>query len=125
MTPDSARPLPTIAAASTRGRRATKNTWASTLSANGIVRSRTRERRMDVLPTSGARRQTKTVTTPKVAIVANSRRRTSVGARNGDHRQMAGTGMNRDVGVHAVQDTNVAAREHLGGLALRDHAPGP
>ena len=53
-TPASARLLPTSAAASTRGRRATQKIWASMLSAYGSDRSKTVDRWIGVLPTSGA-----------------------------------------------------------------------
>jgi hypothetical protein len=43
-TPAIAKALPTSADARTRGSRATKNTWASTLSAKGTVRSNTRDK---------------------------------------------------------------------------------
>ena len=53
-TPEAASVAPTRAAASTRGSRATKKIWASTLSAQGIDVSNARVRLMDVLPTVGA-----------------------------------------------------------------------
>ena len=57
-TPDAASDEPTRTPASTRGRRATKKICASAFSANGIDESKTRQRLIDVEPTSGARRQT-------------------------------------------------------------------
>src|SRR6185436_11901334 len=127
-TPDSARPAPTIAAATTRGRRAMKNTCASTLSANGMERSKTRDRLMPVLPTIGAKRQIRTVSAPKPARVRANRRRTLIarslctGKRH--HGEMAGARMIGDVRVDAVQAADVVRRQDLARRPLRQHAAG-
>src|SRR5262247_2727743 len=107
--PASAMLLPTSAAATTRGSRATKNTCASTLSANGIERSNARPSEIDVLPTSGASRQHAAASTPKPAMVTASRgriagagRAASTCAGNGYHREMAGARVDGHVRDHAV-----------------------
>src|SRR5262245_39773267 len=106
----------------TRGSRATKNTWASTLSAYGIVRLNTRASEIDVLPTIGATRQQPIVNAPKVAMVTRSRRRTSVRSRKRHHGQMTGARMQGHVGVHAVQRTYVGGVQHANGRSMCEHA---
>src|SRR5690349_8219413 len=105
-------PAPTSAAATTRGRRAMKKTWASTLSANGIVRLKTRDRWMVVLPTIGASRHAAAVVAPKMARVTASRRRTSLRAGKWHHREMTGAWMSGDVGVDAVERADVRRVQH-------------
>ena len=99
-TPAIAKALPTSADARTRGSRATKNTWASTLSANGIVRSNTRDkmdrRAADERRRSGRRRRSARrspqrrgqQTPPEITGVAAKRH----------HGQVSGAGMRRHVG---------------------------
>ena len=76
-TPATAMPLPTTAAATTRGSRATKKTCASTLSAKGIEWLNARDRLSGVLPTTGANTHDAAATAPKPATVQARRRRTS------------------------------------------------
>src|SRR5580765_6547124 len=121
-TPAIANALPTSTDARTRGSRATKNTWASTLSAKGIVRSNTRDKWIVVLPMSGAVRQTAMVSAPKPATVASRRRRRSLGAAKRYHGQVSGARMRRDVGDDTVQIANVGRRQHGVGRSLRDDA---
>src|SRR2546428_10597296 len=124
-TPATAKLPPTSAAASTRGSRATKNTCASTLSANGIVRLNTRDSEIGVLPTIGATRPHTTVSAPNAATVTTSRRRTSVGAGKRHHREVTGARMPHDVCVHAVQRPNAFGVQDALGRAVREHAPRP
>jgi hypothetical protein len=63
-TPAEASVAPTTAPDRTRGSRATKKIWASTLSANGMERSNTRARLIFVLPMSGASTQVTTASAP-------------------------------------------------------------
>src|SRR5262245_10826894 len=121
-TPAIAKAAPTSTAARTRGSRATKNTWASTLSAKGIVRSNTRDMWIGVLPMSGAVRQTAIVNAAKPPTVASSRRRRSLDAAKRHHGQVSGAGMRRDVGDDTVQIANVGRRQHLVGGPLSDDA---
>src|SRR5688572_12044524 len=72
-TPADASVAPTIAAAMTRGRRATKKICASTFWSNGIDRSNTRARLIVVLPTSGARTVVATARVPNPASVSSRR----------------------------------------------------
>src|SRR5262245_35854031 len=131
-TPATANAPPTRAAARTLGRRATKNTCASTLSANGIDRSKTRARRIGVLPTRGARTMTTSVPAAKAAIVSNMRvasrdrvsvTATSARATNWHHRQMAGASVHRYVCVDVVERPNALSREYLLDGSLRDDTP--
>src|SRR5262245_41400095 len=121
-TPATANALPTSAAAITRGSRATKNTCASTFSANGIERSNARVKLIDVLPTSGAVRHTTNASAPKPAIVSAMRRRTSLntGHRNDGH--VTGARVHRDIGVDAVQRAHGVGRQHAIDRSLRQHA---
>src|SRR5262249_21956641 len=112
-TPATAKAPPTSAAARTRGRRATKNTCASTLSPNGIDRSKTRASEIGVAPTSGAATHTATVSALKAAIVTTIRRRKSVGAAKRNHRHVSGAGVHRDLGVDAVERPDILARQHV------------
>jgi hypothetical protein len=64
---------PTIAAARTRGCLAMKKICASVLSANGIVRLNTREREIDVVPSSGPMVSAASSSSPNPVVVANSR----------------------------------------------------
>ena len=73
-TPDAASDDPTRAPASTRGSRATKKICASAFSANGIDESKTRQRLIDVEPTSGASRHTMTAAAPNSSHVSAIRR---------------------------------------------------
>src|SRR4051812_9895398 len=90
-----------------------KNTCASTLSAKGSDRSKTRERWIAVLPTSGARRQTTNVSAPKPASVTASRRRTSVRACKRHHREMTGARVKCHVGDDVVQAADVLGRQNV------------
>src|SRR5690242_13960874 len=121
-TPATARPLPTSSAASTRGSRAMKKTCASTLSANGIDRSKTRDSAIGVVPTSGAARHAAAATAPKPAIVTTIRRRRSLDARKRHHDEMPRAWMIGDVGIHAVERPDVLARQHGARRAGGDHA---
>src|SRR5438067_7013635 len=124
-TPATARLLPTRIAASTRGRRATKKTWASTLSANGMLRSRTRDKWIDVEPTSGAATQITSVSAPKPATVATIRRRRSVCARKRHDHRMPRARVIDDLGVDVVERADVRRRQHAPGLAGGDHTARP
>ena len=88
-TPGAASVAPTMAAASTRGSRATKKICASTLSAQGIDGSNARVRLIDVLPTVGA------TTTAAAAAAAKSGSTDHIGAAgtSGRHRgaRLSGT----------------------------------
>ncbi len=116
-TPDDASAAPTSAAASTRGRRATKKICASTFSAQGTEASNARDRLMAVLPSVGARTIAATAVAPKSGSVVHRRRDSARGhdARPSDrhHGEMAGGGMDVHVGLHPIQRTEVRARQHL------------
>src|SRR4029077_6035285 len=124
-TPESGSPAPTMPAATARGRGATKNTCASTLSASGSPRSNTRDRLIDVLPASGARRHTSSVEGPKTASVTAIRRRMSLRSGKRHHGEMASTRMERDVGLHVVQPADVGGGQDVARLPLREHAAAP
>src|SRR5262245_29301856 len=109
-TPAIAKALPTSTDARTRGSRATKNSWASTLSEKGIVRSNTRDRWIGVLPMSGAVRQTAMVSAAKPPTVASRRRRRSLGAAKRRHGQVSGGGLRRDVGDADISIDNEVGR---------------
>src|SRR5574339_667997 len=105
-TPARARAAPTRAAARTRGSRATKKIWASTLSANGIERSKTRPSLIGVLPTSGASSIAASARAPKAAMLAPSRRRRSGRPGNRHHGQVACGGVKMHVGGNAERRPN-------------------
>src|SRR5262245_12969574 len=111
-----------MAAAATRGSRETKNTCASVLSANGMERSKTRVRLMEVLPTSGASTATSIVSAPNAMIVTATRRRTSVGSGKRHHRQMSCARVKRDVRIDAVKLTDVRRRQHVPRRSCREDA---
>src|SRR5262249_5006215 len=111
-------------AASTRGRRATKKTCASTLSANAIVRSNTRTSEMAVVPTSGASVQTMSATAPNPATVRTMRPRTSVGPGKRNHHQAPGACVHLDLHVDAVERSDVLARQHVARRPRGDHPSG-
>src|SRR5438552_6702085 len=129
-TPAEARPPPTSAAASTRGSRATKKIWASTLSANGVEPT-TRPRRIDVLPASGANRHAASASTPNAPSVAMRRWRKGNAAcrpaaldrsRNRHHAHVAGPRVELDVGVDAIQRAHVRGRQNVAREAVRQDA---
>src|SRR5438874_1506756 len=124
-TPATASPLPAIAAAMTRGRRATKKTCASTLSAYGIDRSNTRDSRIGVLPTSGANRIAAAASAPN-SPTATAMRRRILGPRSRPskrhHRQMAGARMADHVGLDSVEGSHGVHVEHLFGGPVREHS---
>src|SRR6185295_15809976 len=113
-----------MTAAMTRGRRAMKNTCASTLSAYGIVRLKTRASEILVLPTTGATRQHTSVSAPNAAMVPSSRPRTSLRPRKRHHRQMSGARMPNHVGIDAVQRTNAGGVQDAIGRPVREDAAG-
>ena len=141
-TPAAASALPTNAAASTRGRRATKKICASTLSAKAIDGSKTRVRLMDVLPTTGASRQAPHASTPnpsmaRAARAARARRASSrpprhrpsraapapMGERNDD--EVTGGLVAAHVGLDVERAPDVVAREHVRGPSGRERPPIP
>ena len=73
-TPEAASAAPTRAAASTRGRRATKKICASTLSVHGTDGSKARPRLMAVLPSVGATTIAAAAVAAKSGSVVQSRR---------------------------------------------------
>ena len=118
-------------AASTRGSRATKKICASTLSANGMVRSNARVRLIRVLPTSGASRQRAERQRRRTPSTVASERAPH-GARRelnapaadrasppppgpcGHDDQVVGALVELHVGLDVVERRDVVAREHLG-----------
>src|SRR5215213_2338543 len=128
-TPARARAAPTRAAARTRGSRATKKICASTLSANGIERSKTRLRLIGVLPTSGASSIAASASAPKAAKLTATRRRTSGRPGNRHHGQVAGGGVKTHVGgdperrVDALDGNRVSRRpvRQDAAVAQQDH----
>src|SRR2546423_1074357 len=124
-TPATAKALPTRAAAITRGSRATKNTCASTLSANGIERSNARTRLIRVLPTSGAVRHATIASAPKAATVPAIRRFTSFNARHRHYRQVMGARVHRHVSVDAKPRADVGRLQDGLDRALRENAARP
>src|SRR5580765_4509826 len=111
-----------MAAAATRGRRATKKTCASTLLEDGSPRSNTFERLIEVLPSKGARRQTASVNAPNPSSVTAIRRRMSLRPGKRHHGQVAGARMKRHVGLHVIQLTDVGGGQDLTRVSLREHA---
>src|SRR5204862_1939355 len=123
---------PASAAATTRGRRATKNPCASTLSAYGIERSNTRDSRIGVLPTSGANRIDAAIIAPNTETTIarrprmerdGSSRTPDSRARKRHHRQATGARMTHDVGVDAIQRPDRGRIENLLRWSVPEHAP--
>src|ERR1051326_3965136 len=106
----------------TRGSRATKNTCASTLSAYGIDRSKTRDSRSGGLPTSGANRTAAAAAAPNTATTSAIRAR-MLGPRKRHHRQMTAR-MADDVCVDAVERPDGLRSEDRFGRTVRDDPPG-
>src|SRR4051812_4594202 len=123
--------LPTSAAASTRGRRATKKIWASMFSAYGMDRSNTAPSLTGVLPTNGASTQAANASMPNPPTVHTIRRRTgmrersagdrSVRSANRHNREMTGPRMKLDIGLDVVELPDMLHRQRLGRGPLREH----
>ena len=124
-TPADAKSAPTHAPASVRGSRATKKICASTLSANGIEKSKTRRRLTDVGPTSGASSSVTAVSAPNPATVRRKRRcsviaRSRPPARCSGHDETVSGGVTDHVRFDAVDRADVRRRQDLVGRAARD-----